>query len=98
MEALPLLEAEAKERKGGRPMKGEKPRPKLDEVSGRSDTQVAKAFHTSRGYVAEAKALKGKSPDTFEAVKRGPAGRRWPERLWQRWSGWGGRRGRWKNI
>ena len=44
----------------------------MDELkTGRSDAQASKAFNVSRGYVAEAKAIKAKSPDTFEAVKRG---------------------------
>jgi hypothetical protein len=70
VEALPLLEKEAKERQrehgGTAPGKTATVRPKMDEVSGRSDAQAAKVFNVSRGYVADAKALKVKVAELVE--------------------------------
>ena len=74
-DVLPLLEAEAKARQAtsGPGVYGAKPHsPRLDEgVSGRSDTQAAKAVGVSRGYVADAKKLKVEQPALYEEVRSG---------------------------
>ena len=80
VEALPLLEEEAKERQragqasGGRGHRKEPPPNDLGDVSAHSGEAVAKAAEacgTNRQYVADAKKIKEADPEAFEAVKRG---------------------------
>jgi N6-adenosine-specific RNA methylase IME4 len=69
--ALPLLEAEARKRTGGRPKRGEKPGPKMDGVPGRSDAQAGKLFGVGRAYVAQAKVIAKASKTLAEEVRVG---------------------------
>lgn len=65
------LKQEAKERKGGRPKKGEKPRESIPEVSEndrRTSSVLAKASGTNRKYLEEAKELVAKHPELAEKV------------------------------
>ncbi len=77
VEALPLLEAEAKERqrKHSDTAPGRKGtvRASVPEVSGgnRARTHAAKTFGVSERYVSDAKSLKEKAPEAFSLVREG---------------------------
>jgi len=77
LEALPMLEAEAKERQAighfNSPQYGEKPVPELIPELERGDARdkAAEVFHTNARYVSDAKKLREVEPEMFEAVKAG---------------------------
>lgn len=74
IEALPLLEAEARERRLANLKRGNTP-PDVQTVERRggrrSVEQAAEKFNTNHLYVSEAKAIKQRDPDLFEAVRQG---------------------------
>lgn len=73
-EALPMLEAEAKERQRlskGQGIKVDKELPTLKNGDGKAVEQAAKLVGTNRQYVQDAKKIKAETPDLFEAVKAG---------------------------
>lgn len=71
VEALPLLEAEAKERQGRRTDLPTSDSKEIEVKQGRSNDIAAKQFGIGHASVGRAKQLKREAPDAFEKVKAG---------------------------
>jgi len=74
LEALPMIEAEAKERQKlseGRGKKGSQKIEHLNSDKGKSTQQAAKLFDTNRQYVSAVKKIKETSPEKLDSIKRG---------------------------
>jgi hypothetical protein len=77
VDALPLYEAEAKERQRASGGDHKAVSPKMGEPvqdAGKAADFAATAFGVSRGYVEDARAIKKRDPEAFEAIKAGDAG------------------------
>jgi N6-adenosine-specific RNA methylase IME4 len=72
LDLLPMLELEARQRQLARLKRGDKSPvgPNLDE-RGRSDAKLSAIMGVSRGYIAEAKALKEQHPALYREVRAG---------------------------
>lgn len=71
VEALPLLEAEAKKRQIRKPVDNSVSQKIEQQNQNKSTQQAAQIFGTNRQYVSAAKKLKAESPEAFEKVKSG---------------------------
>jgi hypothetical protein len=68
-DALPLFEAEAKARQVRKSVKEIIP----EQEKGQARDKAAAVLNVNPRYVSDAKAIKEKSPETFEKVRSGPS-------------------------